>query len=66
MLMRNYIVKYVKDSSEFVDLCGKLVVKNLSHDSWKIKEYNSYQKIYNSSEFEAIVKRVKLAKAQTV
>ena len=65
-LMRNYIKRYVKDKEEFIALCKKLKVKNLSFESCKGDEFAKYKKIYNSKSFEAIVKRVKLAKAQTV
>ncbi|CAF3793645.1 unnamed protein product [Rotaria magnacalcarata] len=65
-LMRNYIKRYVKDKEEFIALCKKLKVKNLSFESFKGDEFAKYKKIYNSKSFEAIVKCVKLAKAQTV
>lgn len=65
-MMKNYILRYVdyKKSNhlERDALCKRLGVKGLNFDCLVGEDFAKYEKIYNSDAFEAIVRRVKLAK----
>ena len=65
-MMKNYILRYVdyKKSNhlERDALCKRLGVKGLNFDYLVGEDFAKYEKIYNSDAFEAIVRRVKLAK----